>query len=122
MISQHTMQIRPVKPEDLERIVAAAKEDDHAAVAPNFFMRRNGEVVGCMSVGVLPLVFFWMHSKKTTARDSVQAATFFENILAMNGAQNVVVPVPKTSPFHGVMSAGGYAAFGENTLFHKTLE
>jgi hypothetical protein len=112
-------QIRPVREIDMQPLLDAAMSDNHAVIKATHVIKKNGEFIGYISMGTLPTVLFWMHTKKANSRDSIAAITFYENVLAPAGG--VIVPVMETSPYYHFMERTGYKSMGKGDLFIKGL-
>lgn len=129
MEHKHTY-MRAVGPEDLAQLEALAREDGHEAVRPtHVFVRiaedRSEELIGCVSLGVMPTVLPWFHTERCKARDSLFLIDVMENVLAelmrRTGQEYICVPVAKGSPFEKVMGRLGYASAGEFSLQLKKV-
>lgn len=113
--------IKPFRPEQLAALIEQAKSDNHAVVAPNFLVQRDGKTIGYLGVNTLPVVTVWMDTRLATVRDSYVAMNTYENLLACNGHQHMILPCPTTSPFHPLLPKAGYKSFGEQTIYYKEL-
>lgn len=105
--------------DDMPELTEAAKSDNHGVIAATHLVKKDGKVVGYVSFNAMPNVLIWMHSQRTNVRDALQVENFFETLAAPFGS--VCVPVPKTSPFHPLMTKKGYQDMGEGTVFMKPL-
>ena len=99
--------------EQLERVIAAAHEDDHnVPLMPNYVCEMNGEIVGCFTFwpgnrGVCH-VSVWCHSKKMRARDSLMALAIVENFCRMSGYTHIYMPCSEDSPYADSMVKFGF--------------
>jgi hypothetical protein len=50
------VKVRRIRPDEVEELGARAKKDDHEVVLPTHVVLKNGEIVGYLSVGAVPLV------------------------------------------------------------------
>lgn len=114
--------IRPFRLEEAKELNDAAAADNHTAVTPTQVIRNsNGEIIGCLSVGAIPTVHFWMDSKKAKARDTKQVVEFYENLLAGAGHSWILVPCVASSPLRGYMDKYGYLYGATSDLMFKLL-
>jgi len=116
------MRVRRVRQEDMETLTKRAAEDNHVVLKPTHVMEQDGEIVGYLSVGAVPLVLAWTDSKKVKAPASVNALCFVEDVLQAVGADCVCVPCWESSPFFTYMPKFGYQQTITTTLFVKKLE
>lgn len=121
--SRNFATVRPIRPEDAEAVRAAAAEDGHQLVAPTHVVERDGEIIGALSVGVVPLVLAWGHSTKSRTRDAVHTVSVIENLLALASPAGTVVAIPSVAecPFAGTLQALGYSQHGTVTLNLKKV-
>lgn len=123
MIDDFTTQIHPVLIDKIPLIQEAAKADNHAVFAPTDVIIRDGQIVGALEIASTPCVFWWMHTDRTTIRDSIMAYQFYENQVRRLGAKHVVVPCPTDSPFYQLLSnpKSGYMELPKTVVFMKQL-
>jgi len=67
------IKVSHIKEKEIPELQTASELDNHGLVYPTHIIRKNKEVVGSVSIGSGPLVFWWMDSKKTKALDSIRA-------------------------------------------------
>lgn len=120
-IINRQMLIRPITPDDLPKLEAAAQADNHGVFLPSHLITRDAEIVGYLSIGQAPTIFTWLHTKKMNVRDTVGVLNFYENFVACNGHRIVTVPCMADSPLHPYMAKFGYTAVCPTTLFVKKL-
>lgn len=115
---------RTLTKEEYDKLVALAKQDKHGVFAPTHPIRKDGQLVGYFSIGqqMAPIVFAWLSTKELKARDSFSLINMVENHVYLAGAGMVCFPVPKESPFYGLMESMGYKPAGEYTFFIKELK
>jgi hypothetical protein len=106
--------------EELKEVARVAKEDGHGVIAATHLIQKQGEVVGYASIGAMPVVFTWLHSKKVKARETVALLNTAEALAAANSGV-VCVPCMRTSPLFGFMEKFGYKLGGDYGLFFKRL-
>ena len=108
--------------QELTALKAACDADSHYLFNPTHIMERGEEIVGCASIGAMPMVNVWMHSKKIRNRESAGLMNMVENAAWQSGFKTIALPCWKHSPLRPFMeSAGGYSYFGETGLFIKDL-
>lgn len=113
--------IRRVKDdEEVERLIAEAAADKHATIMASHVVEKDGQVIGHLSIGEVPMVLVWMHQQRARARDSAAVLNFIEN--NFNPGTVICVPCPLGSPFHPrLVEEGSYKDFGPSTLFFKRI-
>lgn len=110
----------PVKnAEDLDRVRSAAAADEHVAIAPTHIVERDGLIVGYCSIGAIPVVNAWLHSKIVHPRESVYLLNTAEAVAHAMGAQRILMPCSPNSPFHPHMERLGYRVLGDATICLK---
>lgn len=112
------LRVKPCKPEDMEMLIALAKADGHAVIAPTWLLFKGEQVVGYL--GTVPSILVWLDTQRVGVRDSIMAMNFFENQMAANGAQIIGVPCVANSPLRPFLPKAGYSDTGA-TLFLKNL-
>jgi len=114
--------LRPVRESDLEAIMKAAAADNHVALAPNFVIEKGGEIAGYIGLNSLPYFQGWFHTKLIGPRESVLIFNQVENIARGRiGWDQLVLLLPNTSPFCGVISRFGYKKLSEVGMHIKPL-
>lgn len=107
---------------EITDLKAACDADNHYLFNPTHIMERGEEIVGCASIGAMPMVNVWMDSKKIRNRESATLMNMVENAAWQSGFKTIALPCWKHSPLRPFMeSAGGYSYFGETGLFIKDL-
>lgn len=120
MILDHFPVLTPFNPEDSQLVLDAAKADGgHGVFLPTDVVMKNGEIVGAISMGSVPLIMAWMHSTKVSPRDTLQIWQTVEGVQRRLGVPGIVIPCQKTSPFHPVMERMAYLNLGTYDLFYK---
>jgi|SRR6516164_6845532 hypothetical protein len=109
--------------DEYKQLCELAKTDNHGVFAPTHPVRKNGELVGYFSIAPqgVPIVFAWLSTEHILPRESFALINTVENHVALAGNVAMCLPVPKTSPFYGVMESMGYVPAGEYTFFVKKL-
>jgi hypothetical protein len=117
--------LRPARAQDLPILEAQAKADGHALIAPSHVFERRGELVGYVSLGVVPLMLPWFDTKRCQGADSLYYINCMENLAAalMPAASSglVCVPVMAGSPFEPFIQKLGYVNAGQATLALKKV-
>lgn len=115
--------LRRVQGHEWSTIKGAAEADGHEMVAPSHVMLKDGQIVGAMSIGMVPLVLPWFDTKKCTARDSLYFINQGENLLAelmpANGQDLICVPFAEGSPFAAHIEGLEFVNAGK---FHLTFK
>lgn len=105
--------------EDYEAAIQAAIDDNDMMVFPTHTVRKNGEIVGSISMARIPLVLFWNHKEKVKARDSLIINNTVESILNNNGTNNYFVACNSNSPYYGHVEKFGYKPVWPTNIFVK---
>lgn len=114
--------LMPIQHQDqIDELKEAAAQDHHNIIAPSHVAVRGGEIVGYVSLAVVPLVVAWMDSRKVRARESLGILNTVENILAQQNRNVICMPCAEKSPFRPYMRGLGYIHGGESGYFFKTL-
>lgn len=114
------IKLRPIVPEEYERVVKLGAEEQHGIIAPTHII-ENGSIVGCLSVGAIPMVLAWV-GKQNNAFESGRVFRQVEESLRFMGQKFVAIPVVQSSPFHPLMEKAGYVKAYENcSVFIKSL-
>lgn len=122
MIEGFVSMERP-KPEDMEALVQAAKEDSHSVVFPTHVLKKDGKVVGYFSLApnAMPTVLAWLSTKEVPSRESFHLINAIEYQVSVNGGQAIMWPVPENSPFFPLMEKLGYKNAGQYYVFIKKV-
>jgi hypothetical protein len=109
-------QLRPIRPDELPALKAAAAADLHEIIAPTHVVVKrlagDEEIVGYASIGVIHVLNTWVCRGKVTARESVTLLRECETILKAKGAPVACLPVEPNSPFKPFVAKLGYTHFG----------
>jgi len=106
----------------VNKIAIAAKEDNHEVpISPNFYCTKDGEISGSVSIVNLGngmcMVSIWAHSKKISARDSLDFLNIIENFCRMSGFRHIYMPCCETSPYFNYMAKLGFAETSKATKY-----
>lgn len=112
--------IEPIKSEemmlDLEEV---ARGDQHGVLFATHVVKKGGEIIGYCSLFSMPMVNIWMHSQKTTARDSVQGLNLLDTLARCCGKPNYLMCCSKSSPYFNLMDRFGFANLWETVIFQR---
>jgi hypothetical protein len=106
---------------ELQELVAAAKEDNHDVVFPSHIVRKNGELIGYAGIFSMPILMWWLDSKKGKARDSLEMLKEIENIARAKQVKRYVTICAESSPYFKHMNRLGYSKLGETVMFQKEI-
>lgn len=118
--------LRPMRPEELPALRAAAATDAHQPVMPTHLVVRldeegREEIVGYASLQAVALLNVWVHSEKVRARESLMLLNTAENVAACNNLHVCAMPCAQQSPFRNLMHKLGYQFLGDTGLFIKRI-
>ena len=114
--------VRRVVAEEVPQLEAIAAGDGHTIVAPTHIVERAGEIVGYFSIGAVPMILAWAHTKRMRSRESIHALNVAENYLAtVAPGATICVPCVAGSPFEPYMAGLGYRNFGQATINLKKV-
>lgn len=109
----------PYLPEMAEQLRAAAKEDDHTAIAPTHVFIKDNEIVGYCRVDVT--CHWWLHTEKCKVRDTLACAYQMEAVMRDRGISNYVMLCAQKSPYSKIMEKGGFSNIGSTQLYQRTI-
>jgi hypothetical protein len=116
------VKIRPYVASDASELNLAASQDNHGVAAPTHVALKQGKIVGYLSINAVPTVLMWMNTKEIKVRDSLDVATFFENIIAGLGFKGCLIPMQNNSPIEPYMEKVGYVlASPDTTIYFKAF-
>ena len=107
-LSHAMTRIRRITELDLPILQRLAAADDHVVILPTHSVERDHQIVGYLSVGVIPTVIIWLDTDRASARDSMACMNFYENAIADRGGSHVIVPCNDKSPFRPYVEQVGY--------------
>ncbi|MDE2106054.1 MAG: hypothetical protein KGL39_53015 [Patescibacteria group bacterium] len=99
------------------KVVEAIKADNDSLILPSHLVERRCEIVGAASLGVMPLVCVWNHSKHITARDSMHLKLVYDSIMETKGHQTYLIACNKQSPYNSHMERLGFKPVWSTDLF-----
>ncbi len=107
--------------EQYSELCKLAKEDNHGVIVPTHLIVKNEQIAGYYSIGTpgKPVVMGWMSTKELKPRESFALLNTVENHICMNGGTGMILPIPRTSPFHPVMKSMGFVNGGPYDFFIK---
>jgi hypothetical protein len=103
--------------EEAQRVIEAARANNDAIDFPSHILERDGEIVGALSMGVVPLVLVWTHTEKVSAKDSLHIVRAKDIIMETKGFDNYVIACNKHSNYNRFMGKLGYNPIWETELF-----
>lgn len=123
MIEGFTYLDRIRSKEEFDELAKLAKDDRHGLYMPTHVVRKNGTMVGYLSIGNpgAVIVFGWFSTKEMSSRESFHLVNTAEGIVTGPKGNVICFPIPKDSPFHSNMESMGYKNAGEYTFFIKEL-
>lgn len=114
-------EIREAKLGDYEPLLELAREDNHAVIRPTHVMLKDGELIGYASVGGVPLVIFYMNTKKAKATNTFRFERHCEELVRHAGSPLVCAPCSPSSPIYPFMPKLGFVSGGNMDVFIKKL-
>lgn len=112
--------------EQLDAVLAKAKQDEHSCLSPTHYIEKGGEVVGHVSIGVGVMPFIMSHFSKLdmVAEDTTTILNIIENVLVLTGAKGFYTMVPQSSPNYVTINhpKTGFKNLGEGNLFVKEFK
>lgn len=111
--------IRPATLHDLSRIEDAAKADGCGLLYPTHVVERKSEVVGFISLGVVPMVGMWLHSEKVHARDTLNVCAFIDDAMNLRNINTYAIPLHDGSKFTPYMESVGAVGGTKFNLYYK---
>jgi hypothetical protein len=112
--------IYPAKPEDIPLLTELATPDNHAVVAPSHVVKKDGRLIGYVSIGTIPMAVVYLNTKETTCYDSATVLNFVENTVAQF-SPIICTPCATKSPLFPYMERIGYLSYGTHEMFIKSL-
>lgn len=107
-------------------MTVAAQSDEHNPICPTHLaqvlVEGRPQVVGYASIGIVPMVFCWVHSKRVRARDSFTLLRQVEEAARVRAPAGIIcTPCGFGSPFYKYMPKLGYNHCGDGGIFLKIL-
>lgn len=114
----HVPKVRKIKDAaEMEKVMAAVKADNDGCILPTHLVEKDGEIVGCASLAVLPVVMMWNSTTKIGPRDSLQLKNTYDALMEEKGKGTYVVLCNKNSPYNAHMKKLGFASVWETEVF-----
>ena len=114
-------QVIPLASEaDIKATLAAAAAENHFLHLPTHAFKRDGEIVGAVSLGGCVTALCWFGAA-LRSRETASLFNAMENTLRFQKVRHLIVPCSESSPFYTHMGAIGFEALTPATLFAKTL-
>ena len=110
--------IRPYDHEkDREILKQAAEKDNHAGVyAPTHVSVKNNQIVGYLSIGVVPMILTWQHTQEVGPIDSVRILGFIEGITGQ--FKHICMPCDPDSPYNRLLPKAGYEKYTKEVFLY----
>jgi hypothetical protein len=115
------VQVRRPTEQDIAILVDLAKEDNHSIICPTHCVLKNEQLIGYVSMGVIPTVLLWLDTKRALVRDSRTVMNFIENAVVDRGGTYVNVPCNEDSPFRPYMERLGFVDIKMGTFVKQLL-
>lgn len=95
---------------DFEELKRNAEADNHAGVyCPTHVSIKGNEIVGYMSIGVIPIVLTWQHTEKVGPLDSLRLLGHVEGTLQQY--KTFIFPCDPKSPYNRLLPKAGYLEY-----------
>lgn len=121
-LTERDLKIYPIATaEQLQRVETAARENGNPVLRPTHFIERNGEIIGCIGLNVLPMARIWLHTGKVKASDSKQFVSTLAGSLSMAGHRIMAVVINRESPFYKVKERFGFVGGPDDSVAVKLL-
>lgn len=115
------IRVRPITQPEIEVVSKLGLEDNHGIIAPTHVVSKGDVLLGCFSVGSIPLVLPWLDTRMCRKFESARAIQQVEDSLRFVGQKFIAIPCGKESPFYRLAERAGYVKVYDNTLFMKVL-
>ena len=106
--------------ESWKELDSLAKASDHQLWAPTHVVRKEGEVVGGISIGGVPLVNVF-YGSKIRANDTFVVQSQVEEVIKANGWNDYLVSLSPDSPMYKHASKWGLIELGSTFLHYKKI-
>lgn len=116
------MTFEKLQDSDRSALAAAAAADNHGILGATHIACKNGEIVGYLGIGGIPLVTLWLSTQKVQALDSVRTFNFIGNAMSFAGHRAFIMPCMKDSPFYREAERLGFQPLEDATLFGRILK
>jgi hypothetical protein len=98
---------------------AAATADNDNMNFPTHAVMRDGEIIGGFCLAGVPMVMGWMHTEKSTGKDSYHIQGVVDSIMNDRGAATYMLACNNNSPFIDHMGSMGFNPVWPTNIFHK---
>ena len=113
-------QIRRIREDEREKLAELAAADDHIVLFATHVVEKNGEIVGYLSIGAVPIVNLWMDSKRVKSNDSIAVIGQLDAIMDDSGTPTYFMPCDEKSPYQPYMERSGFEAILKTVLHIKS--
>lgn len=101
----------------------AAAADSHTLLSPTHAVKKDGKIIGYVSILAMPIVHAWMDRESATVRDTLATQAQIEAIVRDRGVNQYYMPCQENSPYFPVLRKLGMTDLGGSAhLFHRKLE
>ena len=107
--------------QELSDVLALARENNDGCSLPTHVVEKNGEIVGCASVALVPVLMLWHHSNKIGPKESIQLKHTYESIMEEKGINSYIILCNKNSPYNQHMKTLGYQPVWETEVFTNNI-
>ena len=116
------MFILPIdSPEIFQKVTDAAKADGDVLFWPSHYAIKDGEIVGAFALET-PTANWWLHTKKTKIRDSIQMIQTMDALYMERGRRAYVMPTTTNTPYWKYLERYGFTKLPEEVhLFVRNL-
>lgn len=104
-----TVIIRRYSETDWEELRRNAESNNHAVYAPSHVCVKGGEIVGYLSIGMIPLVLTWQHTEKVGPTDSLLTLGFVQGTL--QNFPYTCLPCDPASPYMRLLPKAGFKKY-----------
>jgi len=102
--------------EELKKVLAAAREDNHNMPTPTHVIEKDGKIVGCWGLGNIPLVSVWHKEGSLGIRDSLNLNCTTKSIKYDRGHGIFIIACNENSPYMPFMEKVGYEPVWKTNL------
>jgi len=85
--------------EDLSKVIAAAKDDNHTPLFPTHGVVKEGSIIGAFSAFAVPFAWYWASTEKCTPRDSAFLLSYCMGMARDRSAPGIIVSFREKSNY-----------------------
>jgi len=114
--------VRPILSQDVfNELQTEALKDNHKLLYPTHAVLKDGLVSGYVGMCKTPLITYWGHTQRLSARDSLAVFHSIDALAANAGMSQFVTMCSPDSPYREYMGKLGFTSIGTTELFVKEL-